>query len=205
MASRHCGLIPLDRGQEDQHHQRDLEVDVDQHDPEGEVVVPGCVEQVAARRADRRAERERERDAAELRQHARARDRRLADEPVRVAEWRSRTRGPRRAARRCTAESPLSWIECQKYPRTVSCREDLQAGEVETAVVEDRSPHHDAGGQQQEDADVGEERDGADPGERDPPIPLAWAGARLSDLDAGGPHLSGGPDQEIALVQFASR
>ena len=82
-------------------------------------------------------------------------------------------------------------------------REDLQAGEVETAVAEDRSPHHDAGGEQQEDADVREEGDGADPSERESPIPRAWAGARLSDLDAGGPHLPGGADQEIALVQFA--
>ena len=39
-----AGCPPM-RWQEDQHHQRDLEVDVDQPDPEGEVVVPGCVEQ----------------------------------------------------------------------------------------------------------------------------------------------------------------
>ena len=103
------------------------------------------------------------------------------------------------------AVSPLSSIECQKYPRTVESAKIFRLAKSKLPSSEDRSPHHDAGREQQEDADVREERDGADPRERDPPMPLAWAGARLSDLDAGGPHLPGGPDQETAFVQFAFR
>ena len=43
--------------------------------------------------------------------------------------------------------------------------QDLEVGEVQAVALGEPSPYHDARGQEQEQADVGEEGDGADPGE----------------------------------------
>ena len=80
---------PLQRGQEHDHHQRDLEVRVDQDQP-GQAVQPAATRRDSSRSAaapsivstplkpDRREERESQCDAAELGQHAAQRDHRPA-------------------------------------------------------------------------------------------------------------------------------
>ena len=78
-ASRHCGRSALERGQEDDHHQRDLEVGVDEHQP-AQLVEPRDAVGVGAEgvgehlgeqpgEPERGHPREGQGHAAELRQH----------------------------------------------------------------------------------------------------------------------------------------
>ena len=163
-------LQPVDRGQEDQHHQRDLEIRVDQPDAPREAEVPAGVEQ-QPHRAEEHEERERQRDPAELGENARDGQVQPAHHAVRVPRRHGigqdrAEHGPQHRREQAQLERA---DEVTAHQRVA---ELADVGERPRAVrVLERVDHHDPGRPQQEDPDVGEERDGTDPGRSGRPAP----------------------------------
>jgi hypothetical protein len=102
------------------------------------------------------------------------------------------------------AESPLSWIECQKYPRTVSSAKIFRLAKSKLPSWK-IAPHTTM--------PVGSNRKtptyakkGTVPTQASGILRSRRVGRRPSQRSrCRRPHLPGGPDQEIALVQFAFR
>src|SRR5579859_2090953 len=199
----------VERGQKDQDHQGNLEVQVDQYKA-GELVQPDAVRvdvdavvlQVngnEARATDGRDEGEGKRHATELGEHAGHRSDHASEQPLRVSEH-DRIGEDRTSDGAYDGAHEREKKTVQVRTHNVALRQGgLDLGECRIAIlVEEGTGHDDGSREEQEEADIRKERYDADPGQRKTPA--------APDGATGG-HYSRpvGCRQEMAAAQWAAR